>query len=405
MQPVEVDITRVKANDANPRSIKGERFEKLCQSLKEFPEMMRLRPIVVDADGTALGGNMRLRAAQRLGWAKVWVVYADQLTEEQKKRFIIADNVGFGEWDWDVLANEWDSADLEAWGLEMPGFESETPTATEDDYEMPDEVSTDIKTGDLIEIGPHRLMCGDSTDSGAVGVLMDGKKADIVFTDPPYGVAIAAKNEMLNRLNNSKANTTAIKDDHLSPEALKARLLPAFKNLKLVMNDCCSVFVTAPQGGDLSMMMMMMMQEAGLTPRHVLIWRKNSPTFSMGRLDYDYQHEPILFTWNKSHKFYGGGDHKTSVWDIPRPSKSKEHPTMKPVELVANALLNNSKVGDLAVDWYCGSGTTMVAAHQLERRCHGMEIEPKYCQVIVDRMLKLDPSLEVKINGTPYQHG
>ena len=289
--------------------------------------------------------------------------------------------------------------------MEMPGFESETPTATEDDYEMPDEVSTDIKTGDLIEIGPHRLMCGDSTDSGAVGVLMDGKKADIVFTDPPYGVAIAAKNEMLNRLNNSKANTTAIKDDHLSPEALKARLLPAFKNLKLVMNDCCSVFVTAPQGGDLSMMMMMMMQEAGLTPRHVLIWRKNSPTFSMGRLDYDYQHEPILFTWNKSHKFYGGGDHKTSVWDIPRPSKSKEHPTMKPVELVANALLNNSKVGDLAVDWYCGSGTTMVAAHQLERRCHGMEIEPKYCQVIVDRMLKLDPSLEVKINGTPYQHG
>jgi ParB-like chromosome segregation protein Spo0J len=120
MQPVEVEIAKIKANDANPRSIKGERFEKLCQSLKEFPEMMRLRPIVVDADGTALGGNMRLRAAQRLGWAKVWVVYADQLTEEQKKRFIIADNVGFGEWDWDVLANEWDSADLEAWGLELP---------------------------------------------------------------------------------------------------------------------------------------------------------------------------------------------------------------------------------------------------------------------------------------------
>ena len=149
-------------------------------------------------------------------------------------------------------------------------------------------------------------------------------------------------------------------------------------------------------------MMMMMMKEAGLPVRHVLIWKKNAPTFSMGRLDYDYQHEPILLTWNKKHKFYGGGQHKTSVWDIPKPMKAKEHPTMKPVALVENALLNNSAVDNIVIDWYLGSGTTMVAAHQLNRKCYGMEIDPKYCQVIIDRMLKLDPDLIIKKNGQDY---
>ena len=122
----------------------------------------------------------------------------------------------------------------------------------------------------------------------------------------------------------------------------------------------------------------------------------------MGRLDYDYQHEPILLTWNKTHKFYGGGRFKTSIWEIDKPMKSKEHPTMKPVALVENALLNNSKEGDVVIDWFIGSGTTMVAAHQLGRKCYGMEIDPKYCQVIIDRMRKLDPNINVRINGKEY---
>lgn len=151
------------------------------------------------------------------------------------------------------------------------------------------------------------------------------------------------------------------------------------------------------------MMMMMMMTEAGLKVRHVLIWKKDAPTFSIGRLDYDYQHEPILLTWGKRHKYYGKGAHKTSVWEIPKPRSSKEHPTMKPVALVANALLNNSTDGDIVCDWYIGSGTTMVAAHQLGRKCYGIEIDPKYCQVIIDRMLKLDPTLEIKKNGKKYE--
>jgi DNA modification methylase len=150
-------------------------------------------------------------------------------------------------------------------------------------------------------------------------------------------------------------------------------------------------------------MMMMMMREAALPVRHVLIWKKNAPTFSMGRLDYDYQHEPILLTWKKTHKFYAKGQHRTSVWEIDKPRSSKEHPTMKPVALVENAMLNNSQVNDIVIDFYLGSGTTMVAAHQLNRRCYGMEIDPKYCQVIVDRMRKLDPDIEIMVNGRPLE--
>jgi len=139
--------------------------------------------------------------------------------------------------------------------------------------------------------------------------------------------------------------------------------------------------------------------DAGLEVKHVLIWVKNSPTFSMGRLDYDYKHEPILYTWTKTHKRKKEGEFNTSIWLADKPRANKEHPTMKPVALPANALLNHSDEGDIIADIYLGSGTTMVAAHQLKRVCYGMEISPNYCQVIIDRMRKLDPSLTIKKNG------
>ena len=350
-----------------------------------------------------LGGNMRLRACIEAGMKEVPIIRAETLTDEQQREFIIKDNVGFGELDWDALANEWDTDELADWGLDVPDNFGESGNAEEDDYEMPEEIETDIQPGDLFEIGPHRLLCGDSSVEADVSKLMQNQKADMVFTDPPYGVAIGAKNKMLNSFQKAGRNLRDIKDDALPPEKLKEVLLPAFCNLRKIMSDDCTVFVTAPQGGDLGMMMMMMMKEAGLPIRHVLIWKKDAPTFSMGRLDYDYQHEPILLTWGKRHKYYGKGEHRTSVWEIPKPRSSKEHPTMKPVALVANDLLNNSTDVDVVCDWYLGSGTTMVAAHQLGRKCYGIEIDPKYCQVIVNRMLLLDPSLEVKRNGEPYK--
>ena len=191
-------LSQLKPNPTNPRIIKDDKFKKLVESLRSFPEMMEKRPMVcvTDADGKLfpLGGNMRLRAIQELGIKDIpdtWVMIADDWTDEKRREFTIKDNVGFGEWDWDTLANEWDSGQLEEWGLDIPIFEDATELeAEEDDYEMPDEVHTDIVIGDLFEIGEHRLLCGDSTDSDQVAKLMNGEKADMVFTDPPYGIKV-----------------------------------------------------------------------------------------------------------------------------------------------------------------------------------------------------------------------
>lgn len=272
-----------------------------------------------------------------------------------------------------------------------------TPEVVEDEVpEPPKEPVT--KPGDLWLLGEHRLLCGDSTKAEDVARVMGEDRAACVFTDPPYGVSIAAKNRTLNSLPNPKGggnsgkgrNAVDIVDDDLSPDQLEATLLEAFVNLRThVMAEDCTLFVCSPQGCGLSMMMMMMMQKAGLKARHVLIWKKNQPTFSMGRLDYDYAHEPILLTWLKRHKRPMKGKHRTSVWEVDKPRASPEHPTMKPVELYANAYLNNSEDGDIVADLYSGSGTMFIAAEQVGRIARGLELSPAYCDVIVQRWEKL----------------
>lgn len=242
----------------------------------------------------------------------------------------------------------------------------------------------------------HRLVCGDCTEPTLVRSSMAGSRATCIFTDPPYGVSQAEKNKFLNKEaggkdGNRQRNEHAIVDDDLPLDQLEQRLTLAFTTAReIAAAEDCSYLVTAPQGGQLGlMMMMMMMQKAGLTPRHVLIWKKNAPTFSMGRLDYDYQHEPILFTWTKRHKRPLLGQHKTSVWEIDKPRASEQHPTMKPVLLYANAYLNHTDYGDQVYEPYAGSGTAFVAAEQTGRVCHGIEIEPRYIAVTLERMTKL----------------
>lgn len=208
--------------------------------------------------------------------------------------------------------------------------------------------------------------------------------SNMTFTDPPYGVAIGSKNKMLAEVNGSAGIQEDILNDTLDPQALHDLLMEAFINLRENSEDDASYYVASPQGGELAMMMMMM-RDAGLPVRHLLIWVKNTPTFSMNRLDYDYQHEPIMYTWGKSHKFYGGGEIKSSIWPFDRQTKNDLHPTMKPVALVAEAIKNSSKKGDIVTDIFGGSGTTMIACEQLDRRCYMMELDPHYCDVIIDR--------------------
>jgi len=187
-----VKITQVKPNPKNPRIIKDGKFQKLVKSIQEFPDMLNKRPLVVftDVDNkyVVLGGNMRLKACKEIGLKEIPIIVADEWTEEQKNEFLIKDNVGFGEWDWDSLANEWDVEKLDDWGLDLPVDLSiqEELEAEEDNYEIPNEINTDIVLGDLFEIGEHRLLCGDSTDSDDVAKLMNREKADMVFTSPPY---------------------------------------------------------------------------------------------------------------------------------------------------------------------------------------------------------------------------
>jgi DNA modification methylase len=362
--------------------------------------MMELRPMIIDKARVIIGGNMRYKACLHLGKTEVpdsWVKKASDLTEEERSRFIIADNVAFGENDWEALANGFELQTLTDWGMEVPDFALPKPeNATEDDFELPQEVTTDIVQGDIFQIGNHWLLCGDATRQDDALKLMNGNLADLIFTDPPYGVGYEKKTNTI--LGNGRASSTIKGDNSGVSETAEKLWRPAFKRLYESAKDECSFYMTMCQGGDQMMMVMMMMSEHWQV-KHELIWVKGSPVFAMGRLDYDYKHEPIIYGWKKKHKFYGKGEFTKSVWDIPKPSKSEYHPTTKPIPLVGNAILNSSLEGQIVADFFMGSGTTMIACHQLSRICYGIEIDPKYCQIIIDRMKHLQSDILVKRNG------
>lgn len=391
-----VSIQTIKPNPNNPRLIKDDKFIKLVQSLKDFPEMTSVRPIVVNQEMVVLGGNMRLKAMQEAGWKECPVTIVDW-PEEKQREFIIKDNIGYGDWEWDTLSNEWDVQQLTDWGLDIPDFK--TSDAVEDDYEIPDEIETDIVLGDLFEIGPHRLLCGDSTDSDAVAKLMNGELADMVFTDPPWNVNYGAVKEG----NPRGYKPRTIMNDSMSTDDFKDFMGSAFAMMAMHSKKGCPTYVvmSAQEWGNL----MLSLYENGYHWSSTIIWNKSH--LVMSRKDYHTKYEPIWYGWlDGAPRLCPVEDRKQSdVWDVDRPTKSELHPTTKPIALIDIALKNSSKVGNLILELFTGSGSTMVAAHQLKRKCYGMELDPKYCQIIIDRMIKLDPNLEVKRNGQPYKTG
>jgi DNA modification methylase len=378
-----LSVNKIKLNPDNPRFIKDDKYKSLVKSLQEFPEMADVREVVVNSDYMILGGNMRYRAMKEAGWKEIPVRVVDW-SEEKQREFIIKDNSNFGEWDWDILANEWSEEDLENWGVDLPTNWNTGEVVEDEPPELSDEPAVS-KLGEVYQLGRHRLMCGDSTKIEDVEKLMDGKKADMVFTDPPYGVSYASKNEFLNNQDKGNCIQTHIENDHMSLQDTENFIYECFVNLRLMLADKSSYYITAPQGCDL-LMMMMMMQKAGLTLRHMLIWVKNNHV--LGRTDYNYKHEPILFGWVDTHNFYGNGKYKFSTWEIDKPHKSDLHPTMKPIELVANAIRNSSKDDDIVLDLFGGSGSTLIACEQTNRTCYMMELDEKYCDVMRKRYHK-----------------
>ena len=387
-------IGTILPNPTNPRIIKDDKFKKLVKSIQEFPQMLELRPIVVDGNMVVLGGNMRLKACIAAGLKEVPIIVADQLTDAQKGEFIIKDNVGFGEWDWDLLANEWDVETLQDWGLELPFDNTPVLEAEEDDYEAPSEIKTDVVLGDLIEIGTHRLLCGDSTDSDAVARLMDGQKADMVFTDPPYGMFLDTDYSQIKGSEKSigfKGNKVGNKYDKIigdnedfTPELINT-IFASF-------GYCKEIFIW---GADYFIDLIPNYGKDGSW----FVWNKRSSEAQQRGIGNTFE-----LCWSKQ-------KHKRLVFDFewfgflskddPSEARNRVHPSMKPSKLLGRLIGEYCK-GDKIADLFLGSGSTMVAAHQLNRKCYGMELDPKYCQVIIDRMHKLDPSLEIKINGKPY---
>lgn len=363
------------------------------------------RSVVIDADGVLVVGNgvqqvidkdTPVRVVETDGTELVVVKRTDLHTgDPRRKTLAFADNATADDVEWDfeaIEADGWTEESAGGWGVEWPADEEgEQQKAQEDDFDPDKPVETVCKKGDIWKLGNHRLMCGDSTDAASVALLMDGEKADMCFTDPPYGVSIGTKNKLLKEKvagGVGNAITEDIENDTASADELHDILVKCMTNVRENCKDDASYFVTAPQGGDLCMMMMMMMH-AGLKVRHVLMWLKNAPTFSLGRLDYDYQHEPIFYTWTKNHHNYRAGKFRTSVWTFDKPRKCDLHPTMKPVGLVSNCMLDTTKEGDNIIDLFGGSGTTLIAAEQLDRKCYMMELDPHYCDVIIARWEKL----------------
>ena len=394
----------------NPRTWTQEDIDKTANSIREDPDFLEDRPILLvtfKKGFIAFAGNLRHEGAQAAGLKTApCVIYYPETAEDYEtvKRRAMKDNGTFGHWDWDTLANEWDDMPLPDWGVpawpQDQGSEGgqdgtsgsgdgSAPATHEDDFdENTDEIHVRCKPGDVWVLGEHRLICGDSIDLEVVKKVMGGVKADMVFTDPPYGVAIGDKNAMLNTVQKAGRCCENIANDTLPVDNLYHVLVKAMSNARENTADDACYFVASPPGGDFGLMMMMMMRDAGLRVRHQIVWNKDSATFSLGRLDYDYKHEAIMYTWTKSHHNYRGGQFRTSVWDITKVHKCDLHPTMKPVALVANCILDGTKEGDVVLDIFGGSGTTLIAAEQLGRKARLVEIDPHYCDVIIARWEK-----------------
>lgn len=401
-------IEKLKLNDQNPRHISQDKLEKLKKSINEFPEMMSLRPIIVNKDYIVIGGNMRLTALLQLGYKEIpddWVKIGN-LHDEQQKRFIIADNVGFGEWNWETLSNEWDVADLEEWGLDIINFETdEEIEASEDEYDVPEGgIETDIVIGDLFEIGEHRLLCGDSTDSDAMARLMNGVKADLSFTSPPYN---AGKSEALSGNTHTIDNKYNEYNDNQS-QSDYLDLLVGFTNNALLNSEYLICNIQSLAGNKIALIEYLNIFKNNFID--VAIWDKGhgQPAMAENVMTSSWEYMFFISSKERATRAIPNAGFRGTVPNIYRgkPNRNNEfsnvHAATFPIDL-PEWVFQFTKQGNIILDQFLGTGTTMVAAHQLKRRCFGMELDPKYCQVIIDRMRKLDSTLIIKRNGINYE--
>jgi DNA modification methylase len=384
-------IKDLKPAEYNPRQSTEKQENKLKQSLEKFGVV---EPIIVneneDRKNIIVGGHFRVRELKKLGYKEVDCVLVN-LSIQDEKELNIRLNANTGEWDWDLLANEFEDFELTEWGLEIPAIETEELEAKEDDFDGEPPAEPITVLGDLYEIGEHRLLCGDSTCSDTVAKLMDGNKADMVFTDPPYLMDFTGGlHGDGSKSFNSKHG--GIKNDKMSKEDGDDFLDAINSNIQLFVKGAFYICFYRLKLGEY----FESLKRTGLEVRSLITWNKGNHTLSNS--DYMSKCEHIFYGWVNEHNFYGGNN-GMDIWEIPRTQKNELHPTMKPIPLCEKAINDASKLNDVVLDLFLGSGSTMVASHQLKRKCYGMELDPKYCDVIIRRMMKLDPSLKITRNG------
>lgn len=384
-------IKDLKPYDKNPRKLSKDQLEKLKRSIQEDGFHQRL---LVTQDGRVIGGHQRIKALKELGYKEVeCLVPSRELTDEEYDRLNIRDNLQAGEWDFDALANFFDADKLLDWGFPenlLPAQEGVVNEPAGDEDEAPEAPAIpQTVRGDVYEIGPHRLMCGDSTLIDDVDKLRNGALVDQLVTDPPYNVAYEGKTK----------DALTIKNDKMDDDGFRQFLREAFIAADSAMKPGAVYYIWHADSEGYNFRGAC--RDAGWQVRQNLIWQKQ--TMVMGRQDYHWQHEPCLYGWKDGAGHLWASDRKqTTILKFDRPSRNGEHPTMKPVELIAYQIGNNTKGGDIVLDIFGGSGSTMVAAHKLGRTAYLMELDEKYCDVIVQRMHKLFPDLPITRNGMPF---
>ena len=376
-----VPITKLVPYVNNARTHSPEQIKKLRSSLREFGF---INPVIIDRDYGVIAGHGRILAAKEEGIREVPCVFADHLTEAQKKAYIIADNrmaMDAG-WDEELLRVEIEALQGMDFDPLLTGFDEKElaalfddgAEAKEDDFDVDEELEKPVfsKTGDVWTLGRHRLVCGDSTKAETYEVLMQGKKANLVVTDPPYNV-------------NYEGSAGKIKNDNMAAEKFYQFLLDAFTNMEKVMAEDASIYVFHADTEGLNFRRAF--SDAGFYLSGCCIWKK--PSLVLGRSPYQWQHEPVLYGWKKNgkHQWYTGRK-ETTIWEFDKPKKNGDHPTMKPIPLLAYPIRNSSMANSVVLDPFGGSGSTLIACEQTDRICRTIELDEKFCDIIVNRYVE-----------------
>lgn len=422
----EIDITKLQPYKKNAKKHGKSQIEKIKASILEFGF---LTPCLIDKDFNLIAGHGRLAAAEELGLKKLPCVFIEGLTEDQRRAYILADNrlSELGEWDMDLVSEELEELNKHGFDLELTGFEFDDITSDDIDFsdldaqankieeELPEEPKT--KPGDIYQLGDHVLMCGDSTKAEDVKKLMGNVEADLCITDPPYNIDYEGKTK----------DALKIQNDSMGENDFINFLCAAFSNMKSALKSGGVFYIWHPFAGTFEFISAL--NKSGMEMRQILVWVKN--VFTLGRQDYQWRHEPCIYGWKEGAAHYFIEDRtKSTIFESKpnvdnlneaeakqllkaifcemenystvihekRPTRNAEHPTMKPVNLIKRQIENSSKEGDLVLDLFGGSGTTLIACEEKRRRCRMMEYDPHYCDVIINRFEKLTGKTAKKVN-------